>query len=55
MKIIFSKKEGSVAYSYEYVPTPLGDEEEKVQVESFAKDTAKYYMSNDDQLGGVRV
>lgn len=51
MKIKFYKDNGEVKYEYYYIPTPLGDEEEKAQVESFAADTAKYYICDDDQLG----
>ena len=51
MRIRFFTENGEVKYEYEYIPTPLGAEDERVQVENFVADTAKYYICNDDQLG----
>ena len=51
MKMRFFTENGEVKHEYEYIPTPLGTEEESAQVKSFADDTAKYYICNDCQLG----
>ena len=51
MKINFFRENGEVKHEYDYIPTPLGTEEEKAQVKSFADDIAKYYICNDKQLG----
>ena len=51
MKMRFFTENGEVKYEYEYIPTLLGAEEEKVLVESFATDVARYYICSDNQLG----
>lgn len=51
MKMRFFTEDSEVRCEYEYIPTPLGTEEESAQVKNFADDTAKYYICNDCQLG----
>ena len=51
MKVKFCKENGEVKYEYEYVPTPLGDEEEKSQVESFIQDFSRYRINEKEDLG----
>lgn len=51
MKIRFFTENGEVKYNYEYIPTPLGDGEEKSQVESFIRDFSHHRINKKEDLG----
>lgn len=51
MKIHIFKENGEVKYEYEYIPTPLGTEEEKNQVESFIQNFIQDRIISEDDLG----